>query len=50
MYGDPVRHLRQVVWDKLVDIRCSHDDAWLVIGDLNELIDNSEKLGGPRCE
>ncbi|KAL1205541.1 hypothetical protein V5N11_003718 [Cardamine amara subsp. amara] len=50
VYGDPVKQLRQVVWDKLVDIGSFRNDAWLVIGDLNELIDSSEKLGGPRCE
>ncbi|KAL1190944.1 hypothetical protein V5N11_020917 [Cardamine amara subsp. amara] len=50
VYGDPVRHLRQVVWDNLIEIGSNREDAWLVIGDLNELVDNSEKLGGPHRE
>lgn len=33
-----------------MDICSSRDDAWMVIGDLNELIDNLENLGGPRHE
>lgn len=47
MYGNPVCHLRQVVWDKLIEIGISRDEPWLVLGDLNEILDNSEKLGGP---
>lgn len=47
VYGDLVCHLRQVVWDQLIDIGDSRDELWFVLGDLSELIDNSEKLGGP---
>ncbi|KAL1200001.1 hypothetical protein V5N11_007210 [Cardamine amara subsp. amara] len=47
VYGDPVRHLRQEVWEKLTDIGSLREEAWLVVGDLNELMNNSENLGGP---
>ncbi|KAG7593406.1 Reverse transcriptase domain [Arabidopsis thaliana x Arabidopsis arenosa] len=47
VYGEPVTQFRQVVWDNLVDIGNSRDDPWLVLGDLNEIVDNTEKLGGP---
>ncbi|XP_010513742.1 PREDICTED: uncharacterized protein LOC104789794 [Camelina sativa] len=47
VYGDPVSSLRQGVWDSLVDIGVSRDAPWLVIGDLNEMVSNTEKLGGP---
>ncbi|KAG7551546.1 Reverse transcriptase zinc-binding domain [Arabidopsis thaliana x Arabidopsis arenosa] len=47
VYGDPASHLRQAVWDKLIDIGTIRNEPWLVLGDLNEIIDNTEKLGGP---
>ncbi|KAL1194356.1 hypothetical protein V5N11_017825 [Cardamine amara subsp. amara] len=50
VYGDPARQLRQVIWDKVTEIGSTRTDAWLVIGDLNELTDNSKKLGGPLRE
>ncbi|XP_013589191.1 PREDICTED: uncharacterized protein LOC106297509 [Brassica oleracea var. oleracea] len=46
VYEDPVRDRRQLVWDKLVNIGLTRDRAWALIGDFNELLDNSEKLGG----
>ncbi|KAG7572529.1 hypothetical protein ISN44_As09g008890 [Arabidopsis suecica] len=47
VYGDPASHLRQEVWNSLIDIGVSRDDPWLVLGDLNEILNNTEKLGGP---
>lgn len=47
VYGDLIRHLHQEVWNRLTDIGSTRDDAWIVVGDLNELMDNSEKIGGP---
>ncbi|KAG7585295.1 Ribonuclease H domain [Arabidopsis thaliana x Arabidopsis arenosa] len=47
VYGDPASHLRQAVWDKLIDIGTIRNEPWLVLGDFNEIIDNTEKLGGP---
>ena len=47
VYGDPVYESRQAVWDKLIDIGADREEPWLVLGDLHEIMDNSEKLGGP---
>lgn len=47
VYGDPVRHLRRIVWEKLQNITLHRDAAWFLVGDVNELMNNSEKLGGP---
>lgn len=30
-----------------MDIGSERNEPWLVIGDLNELMNNGEKLGGP---
>lgn len=46
VYGDPVRERRHTVWEKLESIGLSRNNAWILIGDFNELLDNSEKLGG----
>lgn len=46
VYGDPVGSRRQDVWDRLTDIGLVRDEAWLLVGDFNELMSNAEKLGG----
>lgn len=50
VYGDPTCHLRQHVWNLFTQIGSERDDLWFVVDDLNELLDNSEKLGGPPRE
>lgn len=50
VYGDPAWHLRQDVWDNLTTIGLARNDPWFVVGDLNEIWDNSEKFGGPGRE
>ncbi|KAG7582623.1 Zinc knuckle CX2CX4HX4C [Arabidopsis suecica] len=47
VYGDPVCQLRQDVWDNLINIGLTRNEPWFVVGDLNGIWDNSEKLGGP---
>ncbi|KAG2304729.1 hypothetical protein Bca4012_063788 [Brassica carinata] len=47
IYGDHVRHRRHVFWDLLRDISLSRNGGWFLVGDFNELMNNSEKLGGP---
>ncbi|KAG7568115.1 Reverse transcriptase domain [Arabidopsis thaliana x Arabidopsis arenosa] len=47
VYGDPACNLRQDVWDNLTSIGLTRNDPWFVVGDLNEIWDNSEKFGGP---
>lgn len=46
VYGDPVRARRQIVWDRLSDIGRTRDETWILIGDSNKLMSNTEKLGG----
>lgn len=48
VYGDPVRHLRPEVWERLTQIGVGRDEPWFVVGDFNELMSNDEKIGGPR--
>jgi len=47
VYGDPVRALRQLVWEQLSGIGIGRNEAWVVLGDFNELMTNTEKMGGP---
>ena len=46
VYGDPVRARRNVVWNKLSNIGMRRDEAWMLVGDFNELMEPSEKVGG----
>ena len=48
VYGDPVRQRRSVVWVMLKDIGLNRNGGWFLVGDFNELMNNSEKVGGPR--
>lgn len=47
MYGDPVRRRRVTVWNELKDIGLNRTGGWFLAGDFNELVNNSEKVGGP---
>ena len=47
IYGDPVRAHRKVVWDRISNIGLLRNEPWVMLGDFNELLTASEKLGGP---
>ena len=47
IYGDPVRARRNLVWDRITSIGASRDEAWILVGDFNELLNANEKVGGP---
>ena len=47
VYGDPVKQNRKAVWDQISSLRLNPEDAWLLTGDFNDLLENSEKRGGP---
>lgn len=50
-YGAPQVEERQALWDQILSFGSNRDLAWLLAGDFNEILDNSEKVGGPlRCE
>ena len=47
VYGDPIRQLCVAVWEELKDIDLNRSGGWFLDGDFNELMNNSEKVGGP---
>ena len=47
IYGTPKREDRPAFWSKLVELSKARNEAWLLTGDFNDLLDNEEKLGGP---
>lgn len=46
VYGEPDIPRRQAVWDSITDLGTDRSTPWLLSGDFNEIIDNSEKTGG----
>ncbi|KAL0742629.1 hypothetical protein Bca4012_084142 [Brassica carinata] len=47
IYGAPNPADRPVFWSKLTELGAEREEAWLLTGDFNDLLDNSEKVGGP---
>lgn len=48
IYGAPHQENRAKFWEELSTIGAQREDtAWLLTGDFNDLLDNSEKVGGP---
>ncbi|KAG7576108.1 hypothetical protein ISN45_Aa03g005410 [Arabidopsis thaliana x Arabidopsis arenosa] len=47
VYGQPLAHLRPLLWETLTKIGIERKEAWCMIGDFNEILSNKEKLGGP---
>jgi hypothetical protein len=45
-YGEPSGERKHLSWDYLRDLHGMYDLPWLVIGDFNEILSNSEKEGG----
>ncbi|XP_010474031.1 PREDICTED: uncharacterized protein LOC104753480 [Camelina sativa] len=43
-----IRHIREEFWEHITRIGILRNDPWLITGDFNEIMDNSEKMGGPR--
>lgn len=47
IYGAPQAHERASFWNQLSEIGVDRDEeAWLIVGDFNDLLNNSEKVGG----
>ncbi|KAG2249330.1 hypothetical protein Bca52824_088958 [Brassica carinata] len=46
VYGEPVKGNRSGVWERLTRIGVNRDAPWFLTGDFNEIVDQSEKLGG----
>lgn len=50
IYGALQAQDRATFWRQLSKIGAGRDEeAWLIVGDFNDLLDNSEKVGGPLC-
>lgn len=47
VYGAPQRENRAEFWEKLTLLGASKVSAWILSGDFNDILDNSEKVGGP---
>ncbi|KAG5553067.1 hypothetical protein RHGRI_011057 [Rhododendron griersonianum] len=46
IYGSPSREGRDQVWEEIKCIGCSESLPWLCIGDFNEVLSTSDKVGG----
>lgn len=47
VYGAPMVENRSAFWTKLSQTGLDRDSSWLLTGDFNEILDNTEKVGGP---
>ena len=47
VYGDTNKPKRRELWDQLISLNYSRESPWFVTGDFNDLINNTEKEGGP---
>ena len=48
IYGNPIISLRHIVWERLSRFGVNRKSSWCIVGDFNEILNNSEKTGGPR--
>lgn len=47
IYGAPQAANIPAFWRQLMELGEGRDDSWFIAGDFNDLLDNSEKVGGP---
>lgn len=47
LYGEPDRTKRTQVWKQLQEHTVSRSEPWFLTGDFNDIINASEKVGGP---
>lgn len=47
VYGAPSAENRAEFWSKLTEVGPGRDSSWLLTGDFNDILDDSEKVGGP---
>lgn len=51
IYGEPAQENRAGFWEKVSEMGKDREAVWLLTGDFNDILDNSEKVGGlPRSE
>lgn len=47
LYGEPDRSKRKALWEILTNLGKAREEPWFLSGDFNDIIDASEKQGGP---
>ncbi|KAG7579243.1 Ribonuclease H domain [Arabidopsis thaliana x Arabidopsis arenosa] len=47
VYGEPDKTKRKAIWDQLSAIGQSRAEPWYLTGDFNDIINSTEKQGGP---
>lgn len=47
IYGHPHIKFRHLVWERLMRFSAHRKGSWCMVGDFNEILNNSEKIGGP---
>lgn len=47
VYGHPDKALEKQIWNHLIDLTLIRDASWFLAGDVNDILENSEKEGGP---
>lgn len=48
VYGEPAHDGKSVVWNRLTSLGATRSAPWSIVGDFNEILNNDEKIGGPR--
>lgn len=48
VYGNPTAGKRHMAWERLIRIGLQRKESWCMVGDFNEILNNGEKMGGPR--
>lgn len=48
IYGHPKTNNKHLTWDLMRRLKDHNDSPWLLGGDFNEIINDMEKVGGPK--
>ena len=47
VYGNTDKNERRIFWEQMVALMNARDSPWLITGDFNDILSNTEKEGGP---
>lgn len=47
IYGPPQKEHRTEFWSQISELGLARNSPWLLTGDFNDILENSEKIGGP---
>lgn len=48
VYGESSQIGKEKVWECLMRLGVGRRDSWCMVGDFNEILNNEEKIGGPK--